>query len=70
MVNRKSLSLSDIENTLHHLFYRWNLESLALWKGAKAPFTPYEIYRGYDEFISLDTLAQIDRLDGEAGRTR
>ena len=64
----RSLSRSDIENTLHHLNYRWNLEALSLWKGDKAPFKAYEMYEGYDGFISLDTLSAIDAMDGGDGK--
>ncbi len=64
----KSLNRSDIENTLHHLNYRWNLEVLSLWKGDKAPFKAYEIYEGYDGFISLETLSAIDAMDGANGK--
>ena len=46
------------------------MESLALWNGAKAPFKAYEIYEGYEDFISLNTLSQIDHLDGEVGKRR
>jgi len=70
MINQNSLSRSDIENTLYHLNYRWNMEALSLWKGDKAPFTAYEIYEGYDSFINLDTLAAIDALPGATGKRR
>ncbi|MBW1888100.1 MAG: hypothetical protein JRI52_07095 [Deltaproteobacteria bacterium] len=64
------MNQSDIENVLHHLNYRWNLEALALWKGDKVPFESHMIYAGYEGFISLDTLASIDRLEGKADKTR
>jgi hypothetical protein len=67
---KRSLGLKDIENILHHLNYRWNLTALALWKGDKAPFEAPEIYRGYEDFISLGTLAQIDKLKDRTARTR
>jgi len=56
------LSLSEIENTLYHLNYRWNLQALALWNGDSIPFKAYELYEGYDDFISLDTLSDIDHV--------
>jgi hypothetical protein len=62
--------LSHLENTLHHLNYRWNLESLALWKGEKVPFEPYRIYEGFDGFISLKTLSIIDRIEEKEARNR
>ena len=65
-----TLSLTDIENTLHHLNYRRNLEALALWKGDKAPIETYRIYEGFESFVSLKTLAHIDKLEDEVGRTR
>jgi hypothetical protein len=68
--SKAHLSLPDIENTLHHLNYRWNLEALALWKGDKVPFKAYRIYEGYEDFISLNTLALIDRLDDRVARNR
>jgi hypothetical protein len=40
-MNTSRLSLSDIENTLYHLNYRWNLQALALWKGDRIPFKAY-----------------------------
>jgi len=67
---KSNLSLSDIENTLHHLNYRWNLEALALWKGDKIPFEAYRIYEGYEDFISLDTLARIQEIEDRGTRTR
>ena len=57
------LSLSEVENILHLLNYRWNLQALALWKGDKIPFKAYELYEGYDDFISLETLSKIDHFD-------
>ncbi len=52
----------EIENILHHLNYRWNIEVLAQWEGARIPFKPYQIYDGYEIFISHDTLERIDKL--------
>ena len=65
-----ALSLQEIANTLHHLNYRWNLESLALWRGEKVPFEPHDIYEDYGDFLSLDTLACIDKLKQNGTRTR
>lgn len=59
----KQYTLSEIENTLYHLNYRWNLQALAMWKGDPIPFKAYELYEGYDDFISLDTLLQIDAFE-------
>jgi len=58
----KTLSLSEIENTLYLLNYRWNLQALALWKGDTAPFKAYALYEGYDDFVSLETISQIDHF--------
>ena len=63
-------SLSQIENTLYHLNYRWNLQALALWKGDSIPFKAYELYEGYDDFISLDTLSDIDHVAMEPEKQR
>lgn len=52
----------EFANILHHLNYRWSAEALALSKGDRAPFELYQIYEPYKDFISLETLAQIDRL--------
>ena len=60
----------EFENILHLLNYRWNLEALALWKGDRVPFEAYKIYEGYEDFITLDTLAQLDKIDTPATRTR
>ena len=65
-----SLSLSEIENTLYHLNYRWNLQALALWNGDTIPFKAYELYEGYDDFISLDTLSGIDHVAKEPEKKR
>ncbi len=65
----KTLNMSEIENILHHLNYRWSLDALAVWKGEKAPIATHRIYEGYENFISLDTLSYIDKLkDKEAKR--
>jgi len=64
------LNLSEIKNTLYHLNYRWNLQALALWKGDKIPFKAYELYEGYDDFISLETLSQIDHFDATSETLR
>ena len=61
---------SEIENILHHLNYRWNLEALAIWKGDKLPFKPHEIYESYNDFISLETLSHIDELEDRHAKTR
>ena len=55
---------------LHHLNYRWSLQALALWKGTAPPFKAYEIYEGYDDFISLETLKQIDGISSAQTRHR
>ncbi|MBW2641042.1 MAG: hypothetical protein JRE10_13040 [Deltaproteobacteria bacterium] len=60
----------EFANILHHLNYRWSAEALALSKGDKAPFELYQIYEPYKDFISLETLAQIDRLRDDAVKIR
>ena len=67
---KEALSLTEIENTLHHLNYRRNLEALALWKGETAPIETHRIYEGYEDFVSLKTLAHIDRLKDRVVRIR
>ncbi len=66
----RDLNLTEIENILHHLNYRWNLEALALWKGEKLPFEPYRIYEGYENFLDLNTLSYIDVLEDRVTKTR
>ncbi|MEJ2587742.1 MAG: hypothetical protein P8165_09240 [Deltaproteobacteria bacterium] len=67
---RDELTLSDIENTLYHLNYRWKLQALAMWNGQKTPFRAYEIYDGFSKFISRKTLSRIDTLDGHVNKKR
>jgi hypothetical protein len=64
------MGLSHIENALYHLNYRWKLQSLAMWKGDKAPFQIYQFYDAYEDFISLKTLQNIDNLAGVHGKIR
>jgi hypothetical protein len=64
------LSLSEIENVLYHLNYRWNLQALAMWNGGNIPFKAYELYEGYDDFLSLDTLSDIDHVAMEPEKHR
>jgi hypothetical protein len=67
---KNDLSLSHIENALHHLNYRWKLQALEMWRGNKAPFKLYQLYDEYDGFISLKTLTQIENLDQGSDKTR
>lgn len=57
---KKTYDLEAIENLLHHLNYRWNLEVLAIWQGKTIPIREYRMYEGYDDFLSPDTLAVIE----------
>jgi len=70
MILKEALKLTEVENILHHLNYRWNWEALALWKGDRVPIEAYRIYEGYENFISLNTLAHIERLEEEFAKTR
>jgi len=65
-----SPNISEFENILHLLNYRWNLESLALWQGDRLPFEAYRIYEGYEDFLSLDTLSAIDKIEDDHPRMR
>lgn len=67
---KESWTEIDIENILHHLSYRWNLESMALWKGDKVPFSPENIYEGYEDFVSVETLARIEEFKNPVTRSR
>jgi hypothetical protein len=60
----------EVENILHHLNYRWNVEALAQWEGARVPFKPDQIYDGYEIFISHDTLERIDKLKNKSAGKR
>jgi len=57
------MELSHIENALFHLNYRWKIQSLAMWKGQNPPFKPGHFYDGFDKFLHLQTLSQINRLE-------
>ena len=63
-------NLIEFENILHHLNYRWKVEALAQWKGERAPVEAYRIYEGYENFISLNTLARINQVADKGTRTR
>jgi len=67
---KKESDQIEIENILHHLNYRWNLEVLAQWEGVRLPFKPYQIYDGYEIFISHDTFKRIDQLKNKSAGTR
>ena len=67
---KKENAQIEIENILHHLNYRWNIEALAQWEGARVPFKPYQIYDGYEIFISHDTLERIDKLKNKSAGIR
>ncbi len=67
---KKESDQIEIENILHHLNYRWNIEVLSQWEGARVPFKPYQIYDGYEIFISHDTLERIDKLKNKSAGTR
>lgn len=58
------MNLSDAENILFHLNYRWKIQSLAMWNGERPPFKAYDFYDAYAHFINLETLAHIDTFDG------
>ena len=54
-------SLDEIENILYHLNYRWKLQSLYLWKGLKPPFSPEDLYKGFDSFLNMNTYGTLAR---------
>lgn len=60
----------EAANILFHLNYRWTLQALALWKGIPPPFKAYEIYEGFEKFLSPKTLALMDRLEPGTAKTR
>jgi len=67
---KKLFTISEIENNLHHLNYRWNLDALALWNGQRAPIEGYRIYEGWEDFLSLDTLRDINTIQNSVIRKR
>lgn len=67
---KNAATLIELENVLHLLNYRWSLQALALWKGDKAPFESYRIYEEYEDVISLDMLAHIEKIKNKTNRTR
>ncbi len=67
---KKESAQIEIENILNHLNYRWNIEVLAQWEGERVPFKPYQIYDGYENFISHDTLERIDKLKNKSAGAR
>jgi len=67
---KNTYTLTELENILHHLNYRWKLEALAQWKGVKGPFGLYRIYEGFDDFLNLETMKSIEELEDSVARTR
>jgi hypothetical protein len=67
---KKESDQIEIENILHHLNYRWNIEALAQWEGTRVPFKPDQIYEGYEIFLSHATLERIDKLKNKSAGTR
>jgi hypothetical protein len=67
---KKESDQVEIENILHHLNYRWNIEALAQWEGTRVPFKPDQIYKGYEIFLSHETLERIDKLKNKSAGTR
>ncbi|MFW5635824.1 MAG: hypothetical protein ACOC3A_04135 [Thermodesulfobacteriota bacterium] len=61
---------AQIESVLHRLNYRWNTQTLALWKGAMPPVAAHQVYDGYDDFFRLETLAYLDRFPDTADAVR
>ncbi|RLB16263.1 MAG: hypothetical protein DRG63_05555 [Deltaproteobacteria bacterium] len=55
-------SVDDIENIIYHLNYRWRLQSLALWSGRKCPIAPDQLYQGFEAFLRVETLEDIDKI--------
>jgi hypothetical protein len=64
------LNQSDLENTLHHLNYRSNVTALAQWMGQKSLFAAYEIYEGFEDFLSLDTWPRFSAIQDDMARSR
>ena len=62
--------LAQIESVLHRLNYRWNTQTLALWKGAMPSVAAHQVYDGYDDFFRLETLSYLDRFPETADRSR
>jgi len=61
-----ALSILDLENILYHLNYRSTLAALSMWMGQKGPIAPHQVYEGFEKFLTLEHLAEIEELaDGE-----
>jgi len=59
----------SLVDTLRNLNQRRTASALAMWKGESPAVEPYDLYAGYDGFLSLKTLERIDRkLNGKAGQ--
>lgn len=56
MIGKKTLI-----DTLRTLNRRRTANALAMWKGEVPPVKPYDLYAGYDGFLTPETLARIDR---------
>ncbi|RJR17572.1 MAG: hypothetical protein C4582_12855 [Desulfobacteraceae bacterium] len=59
-----------VANILFHLNYRLGIQALSLWRGVTPPFKAYDLYKGFDDFLSLDTLGAIDRYASPRYRER
>ena len=63
------LEKKPLINTLGTLNKRRTASALAMWKGEAPTVEPYNLYAGYDGFLSLKTLEGIDRtFNGKAGQ--
>jgi len=63
-------NLNEIENVILHLNYRWNLEAYSLWKGGRVPFKAYQIYDGYEDFVSLKIIERLNNVQEPNTKTR
>lgn len=60
----------SVANCLFHLNYRLGLQALCLWRGDPPPFKAYDLYAGFEEFLTLALLRDIERKAAPANRRR
>jgi len=50
--------------------YRLGLQALCLWRGDTPPFKAYELYEGFEDFLSIAVLDEIDEKASPRHRQR
>ncbi|NCO59592.1 MAG: hypothetical protein COZ70_14730 [Deltaproteobacteria bacterium CG_4_8_14_3_um_filter_51_11] len=60
----------SVANCVFHLNYRLGLQALCLWRGDAPPFKAYELYEGFEDFLSIAVLDEIDEKASPQHRQR